>query len=62
MRRKLIALAAALFLAVTVPAGGAQAEPVNVAGFWRVSMQGQSVSVSQTLSNRAKSRRHHRDD
>ena len=51
MKRGVIALAAAaLFVAASAVAAGAQAGPANVAGAWRVSMQGQSAAVGQILS------------
>ena len=51
MKRRVIALAAAaLFVAASAAAAGAQAGPANVAGAWRVSMQGQSAAVGQILS------------
>jgi len=50
MKRKWIALAAAALFIPTAPGTRAQAKPANVAGSWQVSMQGQSDTVSQTLS------------
>lgn len=49
-KRKMITLAAALFVAATAPAARSQAAPANVAGSWQVSMRGQGAAVSQTLA------------